>query len=120
MKTDTYTKAILTVIAVCLTINVIQNLDIIPLAHASNNDMIDAEVEYHLVPVSPNQVMDVRVVDINTSDELNVNLKSIDTYDKLKVNLIDIDTTDELDVNIDEVGGSWVSNGGPIKVQISN
>jgi len=28
-----------------------------------------------------------------------------------------IDTTDELDVNIDEIGGGWVTNGGPIKVK---
>ena len=119
MKTDTYTKAILTVIAVCLTINVIQNLDIIPSAYAADNGTENPVVEYHLVPVTPNQVMDVRIVDINTYDEMNVNIKGIDTYEELKVNLKSIDTTDELDVNIDEVGGSWVSSGGPIKVQIN-
>ena len=118
MKTDNYTKIILTVIAVCLTLNVIQNLDIIPSAHAANNDIDKSEIEYHLVPVMPNQVMDIRIVDINTSDEMNVNIKSVDTYDEFKVNLKSIDTTDELDVNIDEVGGSWVSSGGPIKVKI--
>ena len=118
MKTDTYTKVILTVIAVCLTINVINNLDFIPTAHAANNNTDKPEVEYHLVPVTPNQVMDVRLVDINTSDEMNVNIKSVDTYDEFKVNLKSIDTSDELDVNIDEVGGAWVSNGGPIKVKV--
>ncbi len=118
MKTDTYTKVILTVIAVCLTINVINNLDIIPTAHAANNNTDKPEVEYHLVPVMPNQVMDVRIVDINTSDEMNVNLKSVDTYDEVKVSLNSINTTDELDVNIDEIGGSWVSSGGPIKVKV--
>ncbi|MFT5078012.1 MAG: hypothetical protein ACI836_001226 [Saprospiraceae bacterium] len=118
MKTDTYTKTILTVIAVCLSINVIQTLDIIPSAQATTNTPETLEVEYHLVPVSPNQVMDVRIVDINTYDEMNINIKGIDTSEELKVNLKSIDTTDELDVNIDEVGGSWVSNGGPIKVKV--
>ncbi len=118
MKTDAYTKVILTVIAVCLTLNVVQNLDIIPTAQAANTSLETPEVEYHLVPVTPNQVMDVRIVDINTSDEMNINIKSVDTYDEFKVNLKSIDTTDELDINIDEVGGSWVSSGGPIKVKV--
>jgi hypothetical protein len=108
MKTDTYTKTILTIIAICLTINVVKDFDIIPSAYASEN------IENETV----NTVMDVRLVDINTSDELNVNLKSVDTYDEVKVNLKKIETTDELDVNIDEIGGGWVSNGGPISVKV--
>jgi hypothetical protein len=118
MKTDTYTKTILTVIAVCLSINVIQTLDIIPAAYATNSKPETPAVAYNVVPVSSNQVMDVRIVDINTYDEMNINIKGIDTSEELKVNLKSIDTTDELDVNIDEVGGSWVSNGGPIKVKV--
>jgi len=58
------------------------------------------------------------LVDINTYDELNVNLKGVDTYDEVKVNLKKIETSDELDVNIDEIGGSWVSSGGPIPVKV--
>jgi len=118
MKTDTYTKTILTVIAICLTINVIQGLDIIPSVYAANNSVEDTNVEYHLVPVTPNQVMDVRIVDINTYDEMNVNIKSVDTNDEMKINLNSIDTSDELDINIDEVGGTWVASGGPLKVKI--
>ena len=49
---------------------------------------------------------------------MNVNVKSIDSYDEMKVNIKSIDTSDEIDVNIDEVGGSYVSSGGPIKVKI--
>lgn len=118
MKTDTYTKVILTVIAVCLTLNLVKDIDIIPSAYAATKTIENPEVEYHLVPVSPNQVMDVRLVDINTSDEMNVNIRNVDTYDEFKVNIKTIDTSDELDVNIDEVGGGWISNGGPIKVQL--
>ncbi|CAM3378876.1 hypothetical protein [Aequorivita lipolytica] len=108
MKTDNYTKIILTIIAICLTINVAKDFDIIPSAYASEKATQK--------PIT--EVIDVRLVDINTSDELNVNLKSVDTYDEVKVNIKKIETTDELDVNIDEIGGGWVSNGGPIKVRV--
>jgi len=113
MKTDLYTKSILTVIAVCLTINLVQQLEIIPAAYASEENK---KTNLDLPIVS--ETIDVRIVDINTYDELNVNLKSVDTYDEVKVNIKGIDTSDELDVNIDEVGGSWVNSGSPIPVTI--
>lgn len=113
MKTDLYTKTILTVIAICLTINVVQQLDIIPSAYASEEK---DDLNLDLAPIT--ETIDVRIVDINTYDELNVNLKSVDTYDEVKVNIHGIDTSDELDVNIDEVGGSWVNSGSPIPVTI--
>lgn len=113
MKTDIYTKTVLTIIAVCLTFNVLQDLELVPKAYAA-----DVEISEANKLTTPMETIDVRIVDINTYDELNVNLKSVDTYDEVKVNLKSIDTSDELDVNIDEVGGSWVSSGGPIKVKI--
>jgi len=119
MKSDLYTKTVLTIIAICLSINVITGLELIPSAYASEtivSPMVTSE--YKLVPINESGTMDVRIVDINTSDELNVNLKNIDTYDELKVNLKSIDTDDELDINIDEIGGLWVHSGGPIPVQI--
>ncbi len=117
MKTDKYTKTILTIIAICLTINVMKNFEIIPSAYANEIGKIsEIPVGYKVVPM--NEVMDVRLVDINTYDELNVNLKSVDTYDEIKVNIKKIETTDELDVNLDEIGGGWVSNGGPIPVKV--
>lgn len=109
MKTDNYTKIILTIIAICLTINVVKDFEIFPSAYAAEK----------LTPKVPSAVMDVRIVDINTYDELNVNLKSIDTYDELKVNLKKIETPQTMDVNIKEIGGRWVSNGGPIPVKIT-
>lgn len=113
MKTDLYTKTLLTIIAVCLSVNVVQQLDIIPMAHAADNtNSIGSDF-----PVLT-ETIDVRIVDIYTSDELNVNLKSVDTYDEVKVSIKSIDTSDELDVNIDEVGGSWVNSGSPIPVTI--
>ncbi|MEM7187108.1 MAG: hypothetical protein AAF466_10655 [Bacteroidota bacterium] len=113
MRTDLYTKTILTVIAVCLTLNVLQQFDWIPSAYASAEKK---EIDLDL-PAVP-ETIDVRIVDINTYDELNVNIKSVDTYDEMKVNIKSIDTSDEMDVNIDEVGGSFVSSGNPIPVTI--
>lgn len=119
MKTDTYTKIILTVIAFALTVNMLKDFDIFPQAYANtNNPKVEASTEYKLVPVGNLETLDVRIVDINTYDELNVNIKSIDSYDEMKVNLTNINTSDELDVNIDEIGGGWISNGGPIPVKV--
>ena len=114
MKSDMYTKVILTIIAICLTINIIQEWKIIPEANASSTPETS---KYKLVPLDDSNTIDVRIVDINTYDELNVNLKSVDTYDEVKVNLKSIDTNDELDVNIDELGGTWVNPGGPLRVK---
>ena len=121
MKTDAYTKIVLSVIAVCLTVIVLRDIQIIPQAYASNdaNSTNNDTTEYRLVPISDMETLDVRIVDINTYDELNVNIKSIDTYDEMKVNIESIDTQDELDINIDEIGGNWISSGGPIPVKIN-
>lgn len=110
MKTDTYTKVILTIIAVALTVQVVKDFNIIPKAYATANKHI-------LLPShAATNTLDVRIVDINTYDALNVTLKDINTTDNLNVNLRRIETSDELDVNLDEIGGAWVPNGGPIKV----
>ena len=120
MKADLYTKFILTIIAICLTINVVSDLEIITTAHASDSPITtpNFSTEYKLVPVGGLETLDVRIVDINTYDELNVNIKSIDTYDEMKVNINGIDTDDEMDINIDEIGGGWLSHGGPLPVKI--
>ncbi len=119
MKTNTYTQFLLTIIALALTLNVLKDFNIIPRAYANTkNPTPEATTEYKLVPVGNLETLDVRIVDINTYDALNVNLKNIDTYDKLKVNISQIETTDELDVNLDEIGGSWLSHGGPVPVKV--
>ena len=56
MKTDAYTKIILTVIAVCLTISVVKELEIIPSAHAKTNEKNLAAPQ--------SETLDVRIVDI--------------------------------------------------------
>ena len=118
MKTDLYTKSILSLIALCLLLLTAKQYDIIPQAYASSIENSTPTGSQHYIPMDAFNTIDVRIVDINTYDELNVNLKSVDTYDEVKVNLKSIDTQDELDVNIDEVGGGWISSGGPIPVRI--
>jgi len=115
MKTDLYTKTVLTVIAISLAVHVFKDTEIIPSAYAAEKA---SDIEYRLVPISNMNTLDVRIVDINTYDELNVNLRGVETSDELKVNIMSIDTSDELDVNLDEIGGGWVSHGGPIRVKV--
>ena len=105
MKTDFYTKTVLTIIALCLSILTLQNIDIIPRAYASEPNKsinIEPSKNYGLVP-------------INADGTINVNIKSSSEMD---VNISNITTSDELDINIDEVGGGYVSHGGPIKVDV--
>ncbi|AXT61021.1 hypothetical protein D1816_11910 [Aquimarina sp. AD10] len=113
MKSDSYTKLILTVIALCLVIIVVRDIDIIPKAHA--NEV--SNTKYGALPINEDGSITVR---LSNSDQIDVNIKNIDTYDKLRVDLNDISTQDELDINIDEIGGRFVSNGGPIKVTLQN
>ena len=93
MKLDLYTKSILTVIAICLTINVLKDFDIMPKAYA--NDPLKNELN-----LLPNK--NYGLIPVNSDGSINVNIKSSET----------------LDVNIDEIGGGHVSHGGPIKVEI--
>lgn len=129
MKTDLYTKSILTIIAFTLTLIVLKNYQIIPAAYANDttakdnysshvSEKITDFENYRLVKMSDLNTMDVRIVDISTYDELNVNIKSIESYDEMKVNLKSIETNDELDVNIDEVAGRSIYSGNGIPVQI--
>ncbi|MDH5397353.1 MAG: hypothetical protein OEX02_04360 [Cyclobacteriaceae bacterium] len=128
MKTDQYTKTLLTIIAICLVVLTLSQLDIFPRAYA--DEKVENEVVYGLVPlnadgsitvrINPMDRMDVTIVGIRTSDEMDVNISGIDTSDDLDVNISGIDTSDELDVNLDEVGGSFVSSGGPLKVKLDN
>lgn len=105
MKIDTFTKIVLTVIAVNLSIRTIKNLDLIPKVYA-NEPPTNFEgapgINYGLVPLNEDGTIRVR----------------LSAYDKINVNIVGIDTNDKLDVNIDEVGGRYVSYGGPISVAL--
>ena len=103
-KVDNYTKFMLTVIAICLTVLTLEQVDLFPKAYAgeSTSPAMISGTKYGLVPLNEDGSITVK---ISASDELDVNI-------------VGIDTSDELDVNIDELGGSYVSSGGPIPVKI--
>ncbi|WP_299208885.1 hypothetical protein [uncultured Dokdonia sp.] len=117
MKTDRYTKSVLTVIAIALSVIALKDVAIFPEAHASSNRVKtpNTNSNYGLVPVNEDGSITVR---LSTTEQLDVNIKNIDTYDELRVNLYGISTSDELDVNLDEIGGGWITNGGPVPVKI--
>lgn len=88
MKLDLYTKSILTVIAICLTINVLKDFDIMPKAYA--NEPLKNELNllpnknYGLIPVNADGTIDVNV---KSSETINVSITDIETRDNLGVEL---------------------------------
>jgi hypothetical protein len=94
LKNDLFTKSILAVIA--LNLSVLSVSTLFPAAKHSVNTA--------LVP-------------INEDGSITVRLSNTETLD---VNISRISTFDELDVNIEEIGGGFLSRGGPIPVEIKN
>lgn len=117
MKTDRYTKIILTIIAFCLVVNTLDKLDIMPKAYANTPTntppLPPAEPKYGLVPlnkdgsitVKTTSPMDVNITGIRTSDDLDVSVSNINTSNSLNVN-----------VNLEKIAGSSAYGGLPVKV----
>ena len=115
MKIDKFTKVILTIIAVNLTILTVVNLDIVPKLLANEPGQIQ-NLNYGLVPInddgsitvrlSSSEEIDVNITDISTSDKLNINLADINTSDVLKVDIADMSTSDILKVDVANISTS--------------
>ncbi len=74
MKTDFYTKAVLTVIAICLTIIALKQVDIIPNAYAGTpKTNLNTNMNYGLVPLNADGSIDVNV---KSSSTMDVNITS--------------------------------------------
>jgi len=105
MKVDKFTKIVLTIIAINLSILTIKNFDLIPKSYA-NESVKKLEpthnLSYGIVPLNEDGTISVR---LSSSDEIDVNIRGVNT-------------SDELNVNIDEIGGGYVSHGGPIPVEV--
>lgn len=119
MKTDIYTKTILTVIAVALVILVIQNTTIVNEAKADKTNFN----KFATVPVNNDGSINVKLI----SDQLDVNLKSIggsSVYGALPMNLKEIGGSSfygALPINLKEVSGSsFNSNGLPVNITAVN
>ena len=87
MKIDLYTKVVLTVIAGCLAIIVLKDVNVIPQAQAAGSELNSYNKNYGLVPLqengsilvelAPNSTMDVDIVDISTDDKMDVNIEEV-------------------------------------------
>lgn len=86
MKTDLYTKAVLTVIAVCLAIIVFKQVGFMPCALANSTV---SDLNYGLVPLNANGTIDVNIK--SSSAKLNVNIVDINTATKLNVSLLKVE-----------------------------
>ncbi|MCK9398612.1 MAG: hypothetical protein M0Q51_01285 [Bacteroidales bacterium] len=90
MKPDFYTKAVLTVIAICLLIIVFKQMEIIPTSFANfPSTNLSSNMNFGLVP-------------LNSDGSIDVNIKSM---------------SDIIDVNIEEVGGYSCYDKVPISIE---
>lgn len=113
MKTDHFTKILLSIIAFNLCVLTLGNFDLIPRVTAGDSNPPNYGLHYGLVPLNEDGTISVKlnnadeinvnITDISTSDMLNVNLRDISTYDKLDVSIAEIETSDKLDVNLESV-----------------
>ena len=73
MKTDRYLRVVLTVIAVCLVILTLQNMNLIPKARAEGS--LPPVHNYALVPLSGDGTVEVKIKSID--DILDVNIQKV-------------------------------------------
>jgi hypothetical protein len=114
MKTDLYTKVVLTVIASALTIIAFQNADIFPKANASKLS------GFATLPVNPDGSINVKMMDNMKVDISAIGGSSI--YGSLPINLKEIsgnsiNTSYGIPVNIEAVDGSSVFETVPVKIK---
>ena len=93
MKIDTFTKFVLTVIAINLTILTVKNLDLIPKAYANeptNKVELIPNNNYGLVPLNEDGSIDVNIKSFSTSSVMDVNIEEVggyNTYGELEVKI---------------------------------
>jgi hypothetical protein len=79
VKVDNYTKAILTIIAICLTVLTLKQFDIIPKAYANEtkNNAMPFNTNYGLVPINEDGSITVK---LSSSSVIDVNIKKVDQF----------------------------------------
>jgi hypothetical protein len=115
MKTDTYTKGILTVIAAALLILVFQNMKLVNDARADSKDFN----KFSAVPINTDGSINVKVV-----SDMDVNIHSIggsSVYGSLPINVKEIGGNSfygSLPINIKEMNGSSLNTSGiPVNIE---
>lgn len=116
MKTDLYTKSVLTVIAAALLVLVFQNLTLVHEAKAERPDFN----KFANIPINGDGSINVKLI----SDQMDVNIKSVggsSVYGQLPVNLKEIGGSSfsgSIPVNIKELSGSSISSSGvPVNIK---
>ena len=114
MKTDLYTKTILSIIAVALIVIAFQNVNLVSTANASKTNPA-----FVSIPVNPDGSINVKMIDNMKVDIAAVGGSSI--YGSLPVNLKEFSgssiSSSGLPVNIQAVSGSSIYDGVPVKMK---
>ena len=74
MKTDAYTKTVLTIIAVCLLFIAGKQLDLVPKAYGAG------DVNFATVPLNEDGSMNVRVLSLDEDAEMGVNIEECSDF----------------------------------------
>ena len=116
MKTDLYTKTVLTIIAGALVVLAFQNVTIVNEAQADKPNFN----KFTNIPINTDGSINVKLI----TDQMDVNIKSIggsSVYGELPVNLKEVGGSNfygAIPVNIKEFNGSSVStNGVPVNIE---
>lgn len=104
MKTDLYTKTVLTVIAVCLTVNLLKEFEVIPSAQA-NTTAITQTPQPIAAQVAP---VDVNIVQISGKQIYPRNVKSNDIEYSLLPISIEFFDSNPIKTNLVEVKGKAI------------
>lgn len=83
MKADKFTKVVLTIIAINLTLLTIRNLDLIPKSYANtnaNNTIHTPNTNYGIVPLNEDGSIDVRVKSFSPNSVMDVNIEEVGGY----------------------------------------
>mgnify|MGYP003575286415 CR=1 FL=1 len=109
MKTDRYTKVILTIIAICMVVNIVEKFDFTSKAYAN-------EAENKIIPAPLPEPQKYGLVPMNADGSINVTMKTVAPMD---VNIVGIKTYDDLDVNVnlEKIGGYSTYGEIPVKVK---
>ena len=112
MKTDMYTKGILTIIAIALCTIAIQNMNFVNPARAENKNLLSDEINVNIAHIGGSSV----------NSSLPVNLKEIggsSFYGSMPVNLKEVNgysiNANGIPVNIESLNGSSIYDALPVK-----
>ena len=127
MKTDLYTKSVLTVIAFALCIIAFKNMNFVEQAKAESKSMISDEINVNIAHIGGSSVystLPINIKEMNGSSisTLPINVKELNGssfYGALPINIKEVYGTavnmNGLPVNIEAVNGSDVYDAVPVK-----